>query len=294
MGGDYPTMEKVKTAPSETRELAELRQRVLELEKARRELEHAQRILRTREENERRFTELLSSLVAITNELSAAESVDELIGRAVEWGRTNLGFDRLGIWLRTEEPNVIRGSWGVDESGRLRDERHLRARVDPNGPEGRILLAREPFLLLEHATFPGPDRRSKTTGPQFFSALWDGEQVIGLVSADNLLRNTAMTRHQCELLRLFSTVVGCLCSRKRIDLEHERLTAELKDASTRLKTIQDLIPLCAECSRVRDEKGEWKPLEMYAEQHPKADFGHGLCPECMKKLNGEGNPDPQS
>ena len=92
-------MEKVKTAPAETRELAELRQRVLELEKARRELEHAQRILRTREENERRFTELLSSLVAITNELSAAESVDQLIGRAVEWGRTNLGFDRLGIWL---------------------------------------------------------------------------------------------------------------------------------------------------------------------------------------------------
>jgi hypothetical protein len=277
-------MEKVKTIAGDGQENLELRQRVRELEKAKRELEHAQRLLRSREEHERRFTEQLSALVEITNELSTAESVDELCRRAVEWGRVNLGFDRLGIWFRTEEPDIIRGSWGVDESGRLRDERHLRTRINPEGPEGRIFLAREPFVLIEHAMFPGPEPGSEVTAPQFFAALWDGEKVIGHVSADNLLRDAGMTRHQCELLRLFGTVLAYLCSRKRIDLEREQLIIELKNALARIKTLQGLIPICAECKRIRDDKGSWTKLEDYVKEHSEADFSHSLCPECLERL----------
>jgi uncharacterized protein YhaN len=280
-------MDETDTAPAEAQELGELRQRVLELEKSKRELEQTQRLLRSREENERRFTEQLSSLVNITNELSMAESVDEICCRAVEWGRMNLGFDRLGIWFRTEEPDTIRGSWGVDESGLLRDERQLRTQIDPQGPEGRIFLAREPYVLVEHATFPSADGASVVTRPQFFAALWDGERVIGHVSADNLLRDAAMNRNQCELLRLFGTVVGYLCSRKRMELEREHLIFELKDALTRIKTLQGLIPICAECKRIRDDAGSWTKLETYVKEHSDADFSHGLCPECMEKLYGK-------
>ncbi|HPX39334.1 MAG TPA: hypothetical protein PLF51_02800, partial [Candidatus Hydrogenedentes bacterium] len=102
-------MEETDIASPEPPELGELRQQVRDLEKARRELEHAQRLLRTREENERRFTEQLSSLVSLTSELSTAQSVDDICCRAVEWGRTALGFDRVGIWLLTDEAEIIRG-----------------------------------------------------------------------------------------------------------------------------------------------------------------------------------------
>ncbi len=279
-------MEETDIASPEPPELGELRQQVRDLEKARRELEHAQRLLRTREENERRFTEQLSSLVSLTSELSTAQSVDDICCRAGEWGRTALGFDRVGIWLLTDEAEIIRGSWGVDENGLLRDERHLRARITPESPEGRILLAKDAFVLVERATFPSPDGKSEVTAPQLFAALWDGEKVIGHVSADNLLRDVGMTRNQCELLRMFGTVVGYLCSRKRTELEREDLIAELKIALKGIKTLQGLIPICAECRRIRDDEGSWTGLETYVREHSEADFSHGLCPECMQKIYG--------
>lgn len=287
-------MKNISTVAGEGRENVDLRERVRELEKAKRELEHAQRLLRSREERERRFTEELSSLVTITNELSTAESIDELCCRAVQWGRVNLGFDRLGIWFRTEEPDIIRGSCGVDESGLLRDERHLRTRIDPEGPEGRIFLAKEPFVLIEHATFPGLEPGSQVKAPQFFAALWDGEKVIGHVSADNLLRDAGMSRQQCELLRLFGTVVGYLCSRKRIDLEREHLIIEMKEALARIKTLQGLIPVCTECKRIRDNKGSWTKFETFVEEHSDDRFSYGLCPDCTQKLTGNKNSGQES
>ena len=287
-------MDKTDMAPAEPKEMVELRQRVRELEKAKRELEHAQRLLRSREENERRFTEQLSSARQHRERADTAASVEDICCRAVEWGRTHIGFDRIGIWFLTDEAGVIHGSWGVDESGRLRDERHLRTHIGPDDPEGRILLANEPFVLVEHATFPAPDRASSVTAPQFFAALWDGEKVIGHVSADNLLRDVAMTRNQCELLRLFGTVVGYLCSRKGRELEREHLIAELKDALAGIKTLEGLIPICAECRRIRDDEGSWTKLETYIQEHSEADFSHSLCPECLKNLYAKEQSNQQS
>ncbi|HOF40234.1 MAG TPA: hypothetical protein PLD73_09185 [Candidatus Hydrogenedentes bacterium] len=277
-------MDETDIASPEPPELEELRQQARDLVKARRELEHAQRLLRTREENERRFTEQLSSLVCLTSELSTAPTVDDICCRAVEWGRATLSFDRIGIWLRADDPELIRGTWGVDENGLLQDERHLQAHISPESPEGRILLAKEAFVLVERATFPSSDGTSEVTAPQLFAALWDGEKVIGHVSADNLLRDVAMTRNQCELLRMFGTIVGYLCSKKRSELEREELIAELKAALKRIKTLQGLIPICAECRRIRDDEGSWTGLETYVREHSEAEFSHGLCPECLKKV----------
>lgn len=278
-------MEEMDTAVTERQELDKLRQRVRELESARRELEQAQSLLRAREENERHMTEQLASLVSVSAELSACETEEEICCRAVQWGRAHLGFDRLGIWFTTEQPDTIRGSWGVDDSGLLRDERHLRTRIEAGSPEGRILLAQEPYVLIEPAALSA-DREFQTAAPQFFAALWDGQKVIGHVSADNQLRDIGMSRHQCSLLRLFGTVLGYLVSRKRIESEREQLIAKLQDALGRIKTLQGLIPICAECKRIRDDAGSWTRLETYVKARSDAEFSHGLCPECTHKLYG--------
>lgn len=47
-----------------------------------------------------------------------------------------------------------------------------------------------------------------------------------------------------------------------------------------------LLPICANCKKIRDEKGAWENVETYIEGRVDVDFSHGLCPECMKKLYG--------
>ncbi len=270
-----------------SREIEVLRAEVAALEREKGDLEHAQRLLRKSEESEREFGEGLTALVEITNELAKADSVDDLCRGAVELGRTRLGFDRLGIWFRTEEPGVIVGSYGVDPNGQICDERDKRTKVDATQPDGRILLSKEPFVIVGEAPLVNTLGQTVGQASQMFAAMWDGEKVIGHVSADNTLRNEPLHRQQGDLLRLFGSVLGSLCTRKRFEMERTRLIEDLQAAVERIDTLHGLIPICAQCKKIRDDQGLWQRVEVYIRDHSDADFSHSLCPECTQELYPE-------
>ena len=75
--------------------------------------------------------------------------------------------------------------------------------------------------------------------------------------------------------------------RQRTLEERERLISELRQALTRVKQLSGLLPMCASCKKIRDDKGYWNQLEAYISDHSEADFSHGICPECAKKLYPE-------
>ena len=66
--------------------------------------------------------------------------------------------------------------------------------------------------------------------------------------------------------------------------EKENLISELRRAVSEVKTLTGLIPICASCKKIRDDKGYWNQIEKYIKEHSNADFSHGLCPECVDKL----------
>jgi hypothetical protein len=71
---------------------------------------------------------------------------------------------------------------------------------------------------------------------------------------------------------------------KRAEAERERLIKELQDAIADIRTLSGLVPICASCKKIRDDKGYWTQLEAYLQAHSQARFSHGVCPDCMKKL----------
>ena len=66
-------------------------------------------------------------------------------------------------------------------------------------------------------------------------------------------------------------------------MELRRLNAELQAALDKVKVLSGLIPICAGCKKIRDDKGFWADLEHYVSEHSDATFSHGLCPDCIKK-----------
>ncbi len=72
--------------------------------------------------------------------------------------------------------------------------------------------------------------------------------------------------------------------RVQAEKEREKLLHELEDALARVKTLSGLLPICANCKKIRDDRGEWLALEVYVRDHSEADFSHGICPECAEKL----------
>lgn len=75
-----------------------------------------------------------------------------------------------------------------------------------------------------------------------------------------------------------------ITDRKRAEEERERLILELTDALSRIKTLSGLLPICASCKKIRNDKGYWEQIEMYIRDHSEAEFSHGLCPDCTEKL----------
>ena len=59
---------------------------------------------------------------------------------------------------------------------------------------------------------------------------------------------------------------------------------ELQDALNHIKTLHGLLHVCVNCKRIQDEKGVWKQMEVYVRDRTEADFSHGFCPQCIKKL----------
>jgi hypothetical protein len=74
--------------------------------------------------------------------------------------------------------------------------------------------------------------------------------------------------------------------RIRIQNERTKLLWKLKQALTQVKTLKGLIPICACCKKIRDDKGFWNLIESYIESHSEALFSHGMCPDCMDKYYG--------
>lgn len=72
--------------------------------------------------------------------------------------------------------------------------------------------------------------------------------------------------------------------RKRAQIEKDNLIIELRDALNKVKTLSGLLPICASCKKIRDDKGYWNQIESYIHDHSEAQFTHGICPECMKNL----------
>ena len=62
--------------------------------------------------------------------------------------------------------------------------------------------------------------------------------------------------------------------RKQAEEEREKLIHELQDALGKIKTLSGLLPICASCKKIRDDKGYWNQIEAYIGDHSEAEFTH--------------------
>ncbi len=67
--------------------------------------------------------------------------------------------------------------------------------------------------------------------------------------------------------------------------------SELAYANLKLKknldTLEGLLPICARCKNIRDDKGYWNQIETYISEHSRVRFSHGLCNKCAQELYGK-------
>jgi PAS domain S-box-containing protein len=74
-----------------------------------------------------------------------------------------------------------------------------------------------------------------------------------------------------------------ITARKQTEAERDVLIHDLQEALANVKSLSGLLPICASCKKIRDDKGYWSQVESYIQKHSEARFSHGMCPDCLKK-----------
>lgn len=76
------------------------------------------------------------------------------------------------------------------------------------------------------------------------------------------------------------SVARDITERKRAEEEREQLVAELQEALAEVRSLQEILPICSYCKRIRDDAHYWQHVESYISQHTNTRFSHSICPSC--------------
>ena len=74
---------------------------------------------------------------------------------------------------------------------------------------------------------------------------------------------------------------------KQVELNNKKLIADLEDALAQVKLLKGFLPICANCKKIRDDKGFWNQIEVFMSEHSEAVLSLSICPDCTEKLYPE-------
>ena len=76
-----------------------------------------------------------------------------------------------------------------------------------------------------------------------------------------------------------------ISERHRTELERDYLIRQLQTAVAEVHTLSGLLPICSSCKKIRDGANQWHSIESYITDRSTAQFSHGLCPDCVSRLD---------
>lgn len=170
--------------------------------------------------DETTFRQKLVTLHAITMQLGRIDDLATLYRQAIELGKNQLGFERIGLFITDKDnPDLMRGVYGVDIHGQFRDESAQRYTLSATAIIQAALAAHERYAALEDAPL-WDEHQIVGHGWNVMVPLWDGVDAIGWLAADNLLTQTPLTPYISELLSLYGRSLGHLITglQTKIDL----------------------------------------------------------------------------
>jgi len=116
-----------------------------------------------------------------------------------------------------------------------------------------------------------------------------GEQGVSIDFPSDILRAFSISMLPWSVaFMILNALIGYSWGKiKQTDEEKSKVIKELQTALERVKTLSGMLPICASCKKIRDDQGYWNQIESYIAKHSEAEFSHGICPECARKLYPE-------
>jgi PAS domain-containing protein len=187
----------------------------------------------------------LTALNRVVIQLMSVTSIDQLAHDAIAFGISLLGFDRLGLYFcSANDPKVITGTYGTDANGQLCGEHGTTIQMSEADWlfQAKFLRENHSWVVL-HSTLYQPEpgmNQNQTVGQGWnaAAALWNGDQIVGYLFADNLLHHRPYSDDEGELLAAYGFALGHLMIRLRTE---ETLRQQQAHYRALLEAMPDLL-----------------------------------------------------
>jgi K+-sensing histidine kinase KdpD len=90
-----------------------------------------------------------------------------------------------------------------------------------------------------------------------------------------------LVEHQVELVLYFFIGITTILLFESVRKARQRA----EQALANIKQLQGLLPICAWCKKIRDDRNYWHQVESYLAEHTGTHFTHGICPTCFEDMN---------
>ena len=142
-------------------------------------------------------------------------------------------------------------------------------------------LMSRPFIEFVH-----PDDRERTLAQN--AKVRAGGQALGFenryLCKDGSYRWFLWNAASGLSERTIYSVARDITARKQAEEDRERLVLELQAALAEVRTLQEILPICSYCKKVRDDENYWHSVDSYISQHTKTRFSHSVCPSCYTSI----------
>ena len=158
----------------------------------------------------------------------------------------------------------------------------------------RLLSTRLVFLPLQRLQDQAQRLATGDFVPGQSLPLPQGEELAGVTRVFNRMAETIQRQIQeldsqvhartLELQEANARLLREVETRKQAELALWQEKCELEQALQEIDVLSGLLPICAQCKKIRDDKGYWNQIEAYIRQYSQVEFSHSICPECAAVL----------
>jgi two-component system cell cycle sensor histidine kinase/response regulator CckA len=245
----------------------------------------------TKDDTESIARHLASMLISEKSDLNEATILEDLL-REIKELKINFDLKRLKVFSKSGE---VLYSTNVSDIGLVNNRKYLNEVLTLGKVHSK-------FIHRDAESLEG--QKMAVDVVEIYVPLISGGQVLGAfeiyydITARKIQLDKLLSRSSVIVFTLafiLSTVIVLLLfkenktsvERKRAEAEREKLIKELQDAIARINKLNGLLPICAHCKKIRDDKGYWNQIESYIREHSEAEFSHGICPDCAQELYPE-------
>ncbi|MFL5594843.1 MAG: PAS domain S-box protein [Gemmatimonadaceae bacterium] len=152
--------------------------------------------------------------------------------------------------------------------------------------ERTLGFTREELMSRPFIEFVHPDDRERTLKQN--AAVRDGGKALGFenryLCSDGSYRWFRWNAAPDSGNQVIYSVARDITDAKRADAEREQLVSELQRALAEVKSLQEILPICSYCRKIRDDQNYWHTVESYLRRHTGTEFSHSICPSCMENI----------